>query len=178
MNNDQPKVKSRFQVGVHPVFGGPSFDHPPTVEIVERVAEMPLEDLTTKLGDDDFELMAQGEPPAKRQKPGVPLEDLTTKVNDEDFELMAQGETDAKPDVSLEDEPAIVNDNNFEATKEKDGYSCNYCLKVMKGKTHMRRHIRIHTGEKLFQCSICGKSFSQKVALQSHMRSIHNFYSK
>ena len=144
MNNDQPKVQSRFPVEFPPIVAGPSPENP--IKIVERVAEVPLEDLTTKLNDDDFELMAQGEPAAKRQKPDVPLKDKTTKVNDD----------------------------NFEATKQPDGgYSCNYCLKFIQNKTDMRRHIRTHKGEKLFDCSFCGKNFIRKADLNRHMQSIH-----
>ena len=104
MNNDQPKVKQRFPVGVHPVYGGPSFDHPPTVKILKQVAEVLLEDMATKLNDDDFKLMPQGVTAAKRHKPDVSPEDVATKLNDDDFKLMPQGVTDAKrqkPDVHL-----------------------------------------------------------------------------
>ncbi|GIX95974.1 hypothetical protein CEXT_98261 [Caerostris extrusa] len=34
----------------------------------------------------------------------------------------------------------------------------------------MMRHIRIHTGENLFQCTICAKSFNGKGHLNKHMR--------
>ena len=32
----------------------------------------------------------------------------------------------------------------------------------------MRKHIKIHTGERLFHCSTCGRSFSQGFNLRRH----------
>ena len=67
-------------------------------------------------------------------------------------------------------------DSDFGATKHQNGgYSCHYCSKFMKDKNDMRRHIRTHTREKLFQCSFCGKSFIQKNNLKVHMLSVHKY---
>ena len=36
------------------------------------------------------------------------------------------------------------------------------------GKFYLRRHERIHTGEKPFKCEFCKKSFNQKSSLKTH----------
>lgn len=49
-------------------------------------------------------------------------------------------------------------------------FSCSACGKTFTRKEHIERHIKTHTGERMFVCSQCGKSFNQKAHLESHMR--------
>ena len=85
--------------------------------------------------------------------------------------IVEQGGTAAKkhePEVPLEVETTMLDG----ATKQTNGgYLCDYCSWFMDHKGNMRSHIRTHTGEKLFQCSPCGKSFSLKSILKRHLRS-------
>jgi len=46
---------------------------------------------------------------------------------------------------------------------------CQYCPAVFKSNTDLRRHERVHTGEKPFQCNVCQKQFNRKGNMEKHM---------
>lgn len=46
---------------------------------------------------------------------------------------------------------------------------CSFCGKKFKKPFSVLQHERTHTGEKPFQCIICGRAFSQKVNVRKHM---------
>ncbi|KAM3726173.1 Zinc finger E-box-binding homeobox protein [Dirofilaria immitis] len=50
-------------------------------------------------------------------------------------------------------------------------FKCSECPKAFKFKHHLKEHIRIHSGEKPFQCSHCQKRFSHSGSYSSHMSS-------
>ncbi|ALC44503.1 CG17328 [Drosophila busckii] len=56
--------------------------------------------------------------------------------------------------------------------KVKD-QACRFCPKRFAVVQTLRNHELIHTGEKPFDCNICGKAFRQKLNLQTHLKT-HN----
>ncbi|KAG8286422.1 hypothetical protein J6590_060341 [Homalodisca vitripennis] len=52
-------------------------------------------------------------------------------------------------------------------------FICNNCSKVFRTPSLVVRHMRIHTGERPYQCEICKSSFNQKEILQRHIAQRH-----
>lgn len=56
-------------------------------------------------------------------------------------------------------------------------YQCHHCSKRFSQNNDLKAHIRRHTGER-YQCNICSASFIQLYLLSNHKKSVHGIDTK
>lgn len=71
-------------------------------------------------------------------------------------------------DASFKDDFAGV--PVFVPFQRKKPCECGECGRVLKHKTDLTRHQRVHTGEKPFRCGQCGKAFRHSSDVTKHRR--------
>ncbi|XP_060630945.2 zinc finger protein 236 isoform X2 [Anolis sagrei] len=73
---------------------------------------------------------------------------------------------DQSNDLELHTERSQFLEDNEDQSKRS--YRCEYCNKGFKKSSHLKQHVRSHTGEKPYKCQLCGRGFVSSGVLKSH----------
>ena len=62
--------------------------------------------------------------------------------------------------------------SDLESESAVNLFSCDQCDKIFEYKSRFETHMRIHTGERPYECSRCSQQFTQAGSLRRHMKSM------
>uniref|UniRef100_A0A915IVW3 C2H2-type domain-containing protein n=1 Tax=Romanomermis culicivorax TaxID=13658 RepID=A0A915IVW3_ROMCU len=115
-------------------------------------------------------------PLAKSQMPVV---ELPTSVSTVSSSTISNSETKEDFDCPVCHKkfklPRLLNRHVKTCHSPTKRFICIFCRKGFNDKFDLKRHTRTHTGVKPFKCdySRCGKAFTQRCSLESHMKKVH-----
>lgn len=72
--------------------------------------------------------------------------------------------------LKFKDIQALRRHKHSHASAEDFTFSCTQCPKKFVNSSALSRHLKIHLGEKLYVCEICGKACNRPANLRTHMR--------
>ncbi|XP_059476609.1 zinc finger and BTB domain-containing protein 14-like [Neocloeon triangulifer] len=67
------------------------------------------------------------------------------------------------------DQDAKLTQPQQDSTSEFRPFKCDFCHLAFFRSAHLKRHRRLHTGEKPYECELCGKSFARQDKLKQHV---------
>ncbi|KAJ6648867.1 Zinc finger protein [Pseudolycoriella hygida] len=106
----------------------------------------------------------------------VQLSELGLQVDSNDYSTPKTGSEDTSANVVIVESNETPKKNPTSLRKRKSTKpinKCETCLKIFSKPVDLRRHIRTHTMEKPFSCSLCPKAFGLKSTLQNHIKHRH-----
>jgi len=59
--------------------------------------------------------------------------------------------------------------NRLYFSGERKATTCEVCGKTFSTKGNLKTHMKLHFGVKEYQCDVCHKEFTQKFTLKCHM---------